>query len=164
MASPSLLAKKIRAVTGVPWSRSWDRTDELLSDYRILYGGMDSDTILERLTVPNGVMSAVAWRMANEMSCRLVSWEFSRAQKERKLFPLVEVDELPTNAESELKAQLIQLHQVILGERLSAESEELERSYQLLLDTFNEGQDLIADEESGIGERLPWACQARKSL
>ena len=163
-SSPSLLAKKIRAVTGIAWNRSWDRTDELLSDYRILYGGMDSDTILERLSVPNGVMSAVAWRMANEMSCRLVAWEFSMSQSERALLSKVEITDLPAEAEAQIKEQLIELHERILGERLSADSPELERSYALFTETLNEGQGLIEESDSGIGVRLARSCQARTNL
>src|SRR5690606_4783527 len=60
--TPESLSNKITAVTGYPWTRGWDANEYLRTDYRIVYGGIDSDTITQRLTSPNGVMANVVWR------------------------------------------------------------------------------------------------------
>ena len=95
LISPERLSLKIAAVTGLTWARSPTDRPFLLGDFRILYGGIDSDAVVERLTVPNGIMANVGLRMANEVSCRASAWDFTRPRAERLLFPEVELTDVP---------------------------------------------------------------------
>jgi Protein of unknown function (DUF1588) len=167
MESPEVLARKVTAVVGFPWSRGFDKNQWLLSDYKILYGGIDSDTVVDRLRVPNGVMASVQWRMASEVSCAATAWDFSRPANERYLFPYVSASDVPEDvmgtpapsAEPLIRKNLVYLHQHILGETLTVDAPELNRTYQLFIDTWNEGRaNVKAKTES---ETLTYACRAR---
>ena len=144
LSTPELLANKIGAVLGgLRWVRS-DKVDLLASDYRILYGGMDSNDITERLADVNSVMASVAARMANELACAATAWDFTRPAEERVLFPLVEVQDTPDDAAVEIKANIQHLHRQILGEDLPLNAPELARTYELFLDTWQGGKDNMA--------------------
>jgi hypothetical protein len=168
---PEVLARKVRAVTGLQWARgsSYGKVDYLTSDYRILYGGIDSDDVTARLTQPNGVMANVAWRMANEVACQTTAWELSRPAAERKLLPYVSIEDAPEDEEgaaspeaiADIKKNLRYLHAHVLGEALEPGDPELERSYRLFFETWKEGGDKIASAE--IGSSIPYACRARKN-
>jgi hypothetical protein len=166
--TPELLNRKIEAVTTRPWDRG-DQRAYLLdgNEFLIFYGGIDSDGVTQRITNPNGLMSAIAARMANEMSCETTALDFFRAAEDRVFFPLVEPTFEPEDAngfEISGSAQAIReniqhLHQHILGERLELDDPEIDRTYQLFLETFREGRDLRATDE--IGRDLNFRCQVR---
>lgn len=167
LESPEVLARKISAVVGFPWSRGYDKNEWLLTDYKILYGGIDSDTVVDRLRTPNGVMATVQWRMANEVACVSTAWDFSRPTNERHLFPFVAVSDVPESdmgaanpgAEALIRQNLQYLHQQILGETLATDSPELNRTYQLFMDTWNEGRAAVKAKTEN--ESLTYACRAR---
>src|SRR5690606_26455347 len=89
LLTPEQLERKIEAVTGYPWQPSVNGDNYLLDldQYRIFYGGIDSDTIIERMTVPNGIMTSVADRMANEVACWNTARDFTKPAAIRNLFP-----------------------------------------------------------------------------
>lgn len=161
LLTPELLSRRIAATTGLRWTRS-DQAEWLLADYNLIYGGIDSNAVTERLTVPNGVMANVGWRMATEMACRLTAWEFTRAQTERLILPMVDVTDRPFDQNNQpnpqamenIKRNLQYLHQRLLGEQLATDDPELERSYQLFLGSY---QDAVATQSTA----LPFDCQAR---
>ncbi|MCA9716399.1 MAG: DUF1588 domain-containing protein [Myxococcales bacterium] len=167
LSTPELLAKKISAVTGARWIRGWDLSDYLLTDYRILYGGIDSDTVTNRLTSMNGIMASVAWRLANEVSCGTTAWDFSKPAEERLLFPHVELDVMPESesgfavpeAIDAIKANIQHLHYRVLGEDLELTDPEIEHTFNLFVETWKEGAALVASDP-GNGY-LTWQCQAR---
>jgi hypothetical protein len=167
MESPEVLARKVSAVVGFPWSRGYDKNQWLLSDYKILYGGIDSDTVVDRLRVPNGVMASVQWRMAGEVSCASTAWDFSRPANERRLFPHVSPTDVPEDdmgvgnpaAEPLIRQNLAYLHQRILGETLAVDAPELNRTYQLFIDTWKEGRANV--KAKAENESLTYACRAR---
>lgn len=167
LSTPELLADKIFAVTGVRWIRQWDLNDWLRTDYKILYGGIDSDTITQRLTHLNGIMGGVTSRMANEVACAATAYDFSRAADQRKLFPKVTLDHIPLgptgdeipDAIADIKANIVHLHGRVLGETLDVSDPEVERTYKLFLDTWKDGTAAVA-----AGKENPWLswwCQAR---
>lgn len=182
--SPEMLDRKISAVLGIPWRKPWewenifkdkadgkadlqlDRGRWLVSDYKLLYGGIDSDKVPTRLPAPNGVAVSVAWRMANEVSCATVSWDFWKPRDQRRLFPLVDAKDRPEfngkavgDSQAAIKDNLVHLHQLILGETLSVDDPEIQRSFQLFLDTWRE---LAASEDQeNKKENLTWSCQTR---
>ena len=49
LLTPEELSRKIEAVMGYPWRNRPQDVDYLLDRYRMLYGGIDSDAVVERL-------------------------------------------------------------------------------------------------------------------
>lgn len=161
ISTPEVLTRKILAVTGVPWSHEWDLKDWLLTDYRILYGGIDSDIVVDRLTTPNGVMAAVQQRMANETACEAAAWDFLQPQAQRFLFRYVELTDTAQSNPDAVRKNAQYLHAQILGEDLPLADPEIDRTVQLFTDTITEGaQKITAGTLSGS---LPWACQGRRN-
>ena len=84
LLTPEELARKTAAITGVQWGRHirtgcWPECahlpNELTSEYRLLYGGIDSDGITERAHDITSVMAGVAKRHAADVSCPVVMRE-----------------------------------------------------------------------------------------
>lgn len=173
---PEQLDRKIQAVLGYPW-RTRATSQNLLrneDEYRILYGGIDSIDVTKRLTAPNGVMANIAERMANEMACLSVARDFVLPAEKRILFPLVETTYAPEDENGfavdyaivAIRDNIRHLHERILGETLPADDPEIERTYQLFLETWREGwQGLVEaakadDDVDAYSEDLPSRCQA----
>ena len=175
---PEQLHRKIEAVTGQPWRVGVDGTDLLIDmdEYRIFYGGIDSDTITERITEPNGIMANVAKRMGNEIACWTTAADFTRAPGDRSLFPFVDPSFSPEDsngfevpaASSAIRANLQYLHAKLLGEYLDQNDPEINRSYELFLNVWKEGQrgmgnTVTAEDGTEAPEystSLPGGCQA----
>ena len=164
--TPELLSRKITATLSVPWMHGGkDKTEWLLSEYRLMYGGIDFDTVTERLIEVNGVMANVGRRMANEMSCRVTSFEFTKPKASRLLLTNVELDTTPEDAagmpipdaEAKIKKTLVDLHYRVLGEKLDVNDGEIERTFQLFVKTWRELRDLKKTE-------LVYDCQGRWNL
>jgi len=167
LSTPELLARKLEAVTGYKWVRPWDKSEWFATDYKILYGGIDSDSITQRLTHLNGIMAGVANRMANEMACGITAYDFSLPADQRTLFPDVTLDHVPlgpTGDEipdtiADIKANIVYLHERILGEKLDIADPEVDRTYQLFLATWQDGTANLASAKENPW--LSWWCQAR---
>ena len=95
LLTPEELARKTVALTGIQWGRR-PRADglyrgphrrALFDDYRLLYGGIDSDGVTERARDITSVMAGVAKRHAAGVSCPIVMREFFLLpEAERRLF------------------------------------------------------------------------------
>lgn len=179
LLTPEQLHYKILAVFGIPWGSYSNpnltfepRDPGDAGAYQLYYGGMDNDEVTARITDPNGLMAAVAERMSIEMSCRAVPVDFARLPEERKLFPDVEIDgrvydvlELEPEsgglavpqAQQGIKQTIVHLHRQILGEQLNVDHKEVERTYQLFVETWREGKNKMASDE--LGSSLPFSCQ-----
>lgn len=166
--TPEQLERKIEAVTGYPWQASVNSDNYLLDfdEYRIFYGGIDSNTIIERMTVPNGIMTNVADRMANEVACWNTARDFTNPAAARKLFPYVDPGyepedangfEIPAVAEA-IRVNIQYLHWRLLGEKLELDDPEIDRTYALLLEVWRDGKRGIALGEYSVG--LPDPCRA----
>jgi hypothetical protein len=166
LLTPEMLNRKISAVTGVHWRKGWDwknQHDWLREDYDILYGGIDSESTITRLTLANGLIASVAGRMANEVSCSVTAWDFTSAAAQRRFFPYVELTEMPESAGhtvdgsvSDIKKNIQYLHKLLLDEDLAVTDPEITRTYQLFLDTWHE---LSQAGDDGV----EWACQGRSN-
>jgi len=162
--TPELLARKIGATLGIRWVRPYDpeRRDLLPTDYNLLYGGIDFDNVTRRLTSPNGIMTSVAQRMANEMSCQAVTWEYTKPLNDRLLFKYVKLSEAPEDdngfpvpdAINNIRRNIQHLHQRILGESLDINDPEIERTYQLFVKTWRE-------LHAAANTDLPYECEGR---
>jgi len=161
LSTPEVLSRKILAVTGVPWAREWDRRAWLATDYRILYGGIDSDIVVTRLGTPNGMMAAVQERMATEVACTATAWDFLQPSDARYLFRHVTpADTFASNPDA-IRRSVQYLHARLLGEDLDLADPELERTVQLFRETVDEGARKL--ESGEVGEGLPWACRGRRN-
>jgi hypothetical protein len=151
MLTPELLDRKILAVLGLPWAGGNNNDNRYLlngNEYRLLYGGIDSNDVTERITSPNGIMANIQLRMANEMACRVTARDFTEPTQKRRLFPLVEVATTPFNEvgfidqqnEMQIRKNIAHMHNHVLGERLDVNSSEVTRTYNIFLQTLQEGQ------------------------
>ena len=98
LLTPEELALKTSALTGFEWGRGmvlaspWTdiserRANELTGEYRLFYGGIDSDGITSRARDITSVMAAVAKTHATQSSCPIVMRElFLLPDAERRLF------------------------------------------------------------------------------
>ena len=95
LLTPEELARKTGALTGIQWGResppisdpSRGQLSSLSREYRLLYGGIDSDGITERSRDVTSVMAGVAKRHAAEVSCPIVMREFFHvSESQRRLF------------------------------------------------------------------------------
>ncbi|WP_052548018.1 DUF1588 domain-containing protein [Enhygromyxa salina] len=170
--SPEQLERKVEAVTGYPWQSSVNSTTYLLdfNEYRIFYGGIDSDTIVERMTVPNGIMTNVAERMANEVSCWNTARDFTKPAAVRNLFPYIDPGfepeddngfEIPAVTEA-IRVNIQHLHWRLLGEQLEIDDPEIDRSYALFLEVWRDGKRGLALGEYPVA--LPNQCQATRDF
>jgi hypothetical protein len=165
---PEQLNRKLVAVTGYPWRPNIDAEDYLtdLNQYRIYYGGIDSDDVVERMTAPNGIMANVAKRMANEMSCLAVPQDFGKPPDDRVMFPFVEPNFEPEDANgfevpaaaAAIRENIRHLHARMLGQYLDSNDPAINRTYELFLDVWKDGQSGITAGE--YGTNIPGPCQA----
>ena len=94
LLTPEELARKTASLTGIQWGREFPISDPsrgninaLSGEYRLLYGGIDSDGITERSRDVTSVMAGVASRHAAEVSCPIVLRDFYLVpEAERRLF------------------------------------------------------------------------------
>jgi hypothetical protein len=148
LLTPEMLNRKILAVTGYRWRKTYnydEQHDWLLEDYDLLYGGMDSNDVPTRLTSANSLIASVGSVMANEMSCRLTAFDFTQDKSARHLFPKIDPTEVPESAGhtvdgavANIKANIQYLHELLLDEKLDINDPEIERTYQVFLDTWRE--------------------------
>jgi hypothetical protein len=179
--TPEQLHRKVWAVMGYPWrprafeDGGWSNDYLMIRDqYRMLYGGIDSNDVVTRVKTPNGIMANIAERMANEMACRTVPIEFWKSAEERLLFPHVELTFEPEDkngfpvepAVKAIKKNIQHLHERILGEKLPDGHPEIERTYQLFLETYREGVKGISDKEQEAlyPKSLEYACQVQNDF
>jgi hypothetical protein len=179
--TPEQLHRKIQAVLGYPWRpRAYEdgggTYDFLLrgDQYRMLYGGIDSDDVTKRVTSPNGIMANIGERMANEMSCIATPRDIWKPAAERLLFPYVETTFEPEDkngfpvapAVEGIRKNIQHLHKQILGESLPDGHSEIERTYQLFLQTYREGIKGMTSTDQMVKDQYPsylaWPCQVHE--
>lgn len=129
LLSPEQLERKIVAVFGEPWGR-------LKKDYTkidILYGGIDSKQVTERMADPSGAMGAIQNMMAHEVSCKNVAFDFTTEPANRVLFPHIEPDVTPRDPanEQKIRAAIVHLHQRLLGLEQQPDDPDVDRTYRL---------------------------------
>tara|TARA_R110002096_G_scaffold433887_5_gene653972 strand:- start:99850 stop:102111 length:2262 start_codon:yes stop_codon:yes gene_type:complete len=156
--TPEQLHRKIVAVFGDAFQTFPLFKDGLLEPFNILYGGIDSTQVTERILTPNGVMAGVQQLVSNNVSCRQVSREFDKAPQDRLLFAGIELSQYQSSDEAEIRAVLVHLHERVLGERISADAPAIDLSYDLFRRVQERGAAEIAD--GNISELLRRPCEA----
>ncbi|TXD39118.1 hypothetical protein FRC98_01565 [Lujinxingia vulgaris] len=157
---PEAMTRRITSVFGRQWM--WGPFEAFAPHlYRYLYGGINYDNLTERLDTPSGVMGAVSMVMANELACQNVPHDFEEPAAQRLLFPHVERDDLPGNAQAEarIRENIQHLHLRILGEDLPANHAEIDRTYELFVDLMEDGQAGMAADDPDYPERLEDYCR-----
>lgn len=157
LLTPEHLSRKIEAITGVRWRQRPGRPDYLMSQYRIFYGGIDSDLVTKRVTEPNGVMASLAQRMAYEVACSAVPYDFSKPANQRMLFPYVDRDTPLSEASNQVRDNVRHLHAWILGEDLSSEDPEIDATLGVLIEAYNLGRAGLAN--GSVSEELAEPCR-----
>ncbi len=154
LLSPEQLERKLKAIFGREWGR-------LEGETKILYGGIDSISITERNADPSGAMGAIQRILANDVACYHVAREFRKPSAERQLFATIEPAVVPGDEMSnqQIRHTIIGLHKHLLGQDLSADDAEIER-------TFNLFADIIADAnaQGRLEPRETYFCGGREDF
>jgi len=166
LLTPEMLDRKITNTLGINWEINGNNrlNSENSNSFRILYGGIDSNLITQRISNPNGLMITVQRRMASEISCKAVPLDFYRPANKRLLLPYVETTMQPSLAENaeDIKNNITYLHNKLWGEDTLLTETEIEASYQLLMDLHQTGLDDLASDNSWKNRNLDWNCGVHK--
>ncbi len=157
LLTPEHLSRKIEATTGIRWRSNPNRTDFLLEQYRIFYGGIDSDLVTKRVTEPNGVMASLAQRMAYEVACSAVPYDFSKPANERVLFPNIDRSTQLSEASDQVRDAVRHLHEQLLGEDLAGSDAEIAATMVVLMEVYSLGREGLAD--GSVSEELAGPCR-----
>ncbi len=140
LASPEQFHRKVEAVTGYTWTDG--NGAPLLTRGRplhLMYGGVNSDTTLEGYQEVNGVMSNIISRLANEMACEATAADFAVTASERMLFPHVETSAIPGIDDAAIEANILYLHERILGETITADDPRFDDTMFLFETVYEDG-------------------------
>lgn len=176
LLNPEMLHRKIDALFGFQWRGPLDqyaKNQNILSTARLLnsslyyhqiYGGIDSFTITERLTEPNGLMVLVQERMANEMACYGVPNDLLSPAAQRRLLPYVESSSVLTTSQGQdaVRRNIQYLHGYLLGEELALTDAEVDHTYALFSTVLQEGQRALASNSES--KSLPSRCMRNISI
>ena len=169
LLTPEELASKTLSLTGVQWGRRdtqrslMSRPHALSMEYAILYGGIDSDGIIERGRELTSVMLGVAQAHAAEVACPVVLREFYLLPDDaRRLFAGIDKSVTPGsgNGEVAIRRKLVELHQKLFGERVTSQSEEVSRTYEFLVDVWNRKRESTWSRFFD-GSECRWSSDAR---
>ena len=150
LLTPEELSRRIAAVIGDNYEWEGPNSNSgLAGRYRLTYGGIDSDEVVVRTTSPNSLIDATQSRIANQIACERVALELNGGNG--NLFPSVTITDTPPGAEAAIRANLVHLHRLLLGEDLAANDAEIDATYQLLLDVRAEGATAISNDCRGGG-------------
>lgn len=172
LLTPEMLQRKLRAIFGFDWYELRENDQ----DNRIMFGGIDSDSVTSRISEPNGLMIAMQERMAIEMACRSTAFDFTKTRNattnERRLFRSVSLNTEPSDADgveissavSAIKENIRYLHYALLGENLSEDDPEITATYQVFLNTWQTGNQLLAnpgDYDPQPSSTLSYHCRGQ---
>jgi hypothetical protein len=155
MLTPEQLERKVNAVFGQGWGRLHS------SEYKILYGGIDSKEVTERMSDPSGAMGAIQRMMSNDVACKNVYADFSKPAAERRLFPGIEPDVVPgssPDAERKIRQAIVHLHRHVLGRERPPDHPEIERTYRLFAGILED-----AHAKKGVNPSENWSCGPNRS-
>jgi hypothetical protein len=163
LLTPEQLHYKIIAIFGDPFESFHDQT--MLINYRrflVMYGGIDSVTVLKRIREPNGLIGGVQHLIGNSVSCEQVTREFSKPAGQRLLFKGIELEHFTPQDEDKIRQALVHIHERVLGERLTQQDPEVDASYELFKKVLSKGQAAIAARETRA--QLPHMCAIEGEL
>lgn len=138
LLTPEQLDRKTEAVTGFRWYESEQygvENSQLTDQYRLFYGGIDSDGVTRRATEMTSLMTTVVEAQPLQMGCVLVALEFQWPRSARQIFTEVEKFQQEANAEAAIRAQLVRLHERFLGETVASDDPEIDHALALFTET-----------------------------
>ena len=148
LLTPEELARKTAALTGFSWGRHIrtncyprcdPQPDALTDEYRLLYGGIDSDGIIERARDITSVMAGVARRHAAAVSCPVVMRDiYLLPDAERRLF--AGIDQHLTSGDA-VRRKLVDLYEKLLGVQVTPHSPDVEAAYRLFVNVMERGRE-----------------------
>ena len=140
----------------------WGRLLDPESKFKILYGGIDSKEITERIAEPSGAMGAIQRIMANDIACKNVAADFSLPAKQRRLFPGIEPNVVPgtsAEADQQIRLAIVHLHQLLLGRFDETDDPEVQRTYDLFAGIVKD-----AKSREGISKVESYSCQTQRDV
>ncbi len=146
--TPEELNHKIESTLGVPWGPQDNPNLLNRNQFLILYGGINSDDVTERAYDASGTSANIAKRMANEVACSAVARDFVKPAGQRMLFGNTDTTGGPDQS---VRETIQHMHWHLLGEQLEIDDPEIDRSYDLFVSVYEEGQRGLLAEEYGIG-------------
>ena len=151
LLTPEELSRKTQALAGFGWGRwvpqpgqapvndnrgALSRPDE----YALLYGGIDSNGVIERAREITSVMAGVAQSHAVESSCPIVMREFYLIHADRRrLFGGIDLDTPPdTEAGSrQVRDKLVELYATLFAVETSPSSGEIRDAHAFFMDVHS---------------------------
>jgi len=110
-----------------------DLSDSDLYGFRAMAGGVDGQVVTRPIHTATPTKLLALEALASDAAGFVVSADFALPPAERRLLGLVEAD---TTDEAAIRAQLVALHAVVLGERAEAAGPEVDLSYALWATAF----------------------------
>ncbi|MCA9137637.1 MAG: DUF1592 domain-containing protein [Planctomycetales bacterium] len=156
LLTPEQLERKLSAIFGTKWGRLTDRESKL----NILYGGIDSQEVTERIGDPSGAMGAIQRILANDIACRNVAADFSKAKSDRRLFPGIEPDVVPGESDEsdhQIRLAIVHLHDLLLGRNDEPSDPNVQQTFELLAGIIND-----AKTREGIESVESYFCQTER--
>jgi cytochrome c553 len=189
LLGPEMLGRKFRATTGLYFwaneaavrdeTRARDgflRSDLIMDrDWRLVYGGIDSGDVTKRTETMSPIMLATSQYTASLVACRATSYDFTKPLPERRLFKTVDFTTTPftvrasagaplvavPDAEQKIKDTIKHLYFRLLGETVQTDSEEVQRTYALFVDTWKDYEERALRDE--VNDRLTFRCVAESN-
>jgi hypothetical protein len=177
--TPEMLGRKYRATTGFYFfentvaskdaarARDGFLRSDLVSDsnWRLTYGGIDSGDVTKRTDTMSPIMLATSQYTASMVACRATSYDFTKALPERRLFRKVELNTTPFTPRANKDAQLVAVPDSepkireniaylffrLLGETVATDSDDVNKTYALFVDTWKDLEQTQLDKGNNLG-------------
>ena len=190
LLSPEMLGRKYYATTGLYYfandaisqnylrARDDFRRSDLIEDrdWRLVYGGIDSGDVTKRTETISPIMLATAQYTGGIVACRATSYDFTKPAADRRLFRDVELNTTPftiratadsqlvpvPGAEDAIRKTIVGLYFRLLGETVTAESEEVSQVYSLFVDVWKDLED--TDLKGGGKNKGMWNDRCRSTV
>lgn len=188
LLTPEMLARKTKATTGLYFFTgeqiAYDPTrkrdgflrNEIVSDtnWRLLYGGIDSNETTKRLELMTPVMLAASQYFASVTACRATSFDFTKPAADRRLFKQVEMSTVPFSPranktlelvavpgnEAKIRENIQYLFFRLLGEDVATDSDTVNQTYQLFVDVWKDFEQTNLDTPRGATSLGGGRCNA----
>jgi hypothetical protein len=172
MRTPEELNDRLKDGLAYPWILTTGRVDALTKagdGFMMLYGGIDSGSIIDRTRDPFAVASAVVTRMSNEMGCLVVPQDMAWIDPEkRRFFGAITPQTVPLDGddqkvnEAAIEATIEFLHAALLQEEAPPGSVAFQETYDLLVKVWQDGLARVeaGDESSALSQ----PCRAKMDV
>ena len=174
LLTPEELSRKTGVLTSFEWGRTigfgcWPECARqpaaLNQQYRLLYGGIDSDGITERARDITSVMAGVARRHAVQVSCPVVMRElYLLPDAQRRLFAGIDQSVTPSGGAERIRSKLVELYDKLLGVQVTPHSPDVEAAYRLFADVVENGPRSKDDWFATYDRFRFWECDWWRDL